>query len=85
MKPIEKAWEEYRARVLPPDAPEIQVSETRLAFYSGAGTMFYGLAVGLDEDAEPTENDMAKMNAIDAELKEWVAGLNAERPGGSAN
>lgn len=33
---LARAWESYRAKVLPPDAPDVQVVETRRAFYAGA-------------------------------------------------
>ena len=34
------AWLAYHLHVLPDDAPEVQVRETRRAFYAGAEAMF---------------------------------------------
>lgn len=36
MSAMADIWESYVAKVLPSDAPEVQVFETRRAFYSGA-------------------------------------------------
>ncbi len=36
MNDIENAWLEYRLKVLPLDAPHVQVIECRRAFYQGA-------------------------------------------------
>ncbi len=36
MNDIEVAWMEYRMRVLPADAPHVQVVECRRSFYAGA-------------------------------------------------
>jgi hypothetical protein len=33
---FEKQWRSYRARVVPADAPAVQVVECRRAFYAGA-------------------------------------------------
>jgi len=35
MKTVEENWQEFKQKVIPPDAPEIQFTEMRLAYYSG--------------------------------------------------
>ena len=39
MKSIEQRWKDFRARVMDPDCPEIQVREMRLAFFAGFRSM----------------------------------------------
>ncbi|MES2341684.1 MAG: hypothetical protein V4597_08400 [Pseudomonadota bacterium] len=36
---VDQAWDEYRRRVVPLDAPAMQVVETRRAFYAGAAAL----------------------------------------------
>ena len=69
--PIARAWSSYRTLVVPADAGEVQVEETRRAFYAGAAVIFQGLKIWLDgEDGtdEPSEADLAKMSEIQAEI-----------------
>lgn len=35
MNTIQSEWQHYAETVLPPDAPEVQLRETRRAFYAG--------------------------------------------------
>jgi hypothetical protein len=71
--------------VLPPDAPEIQRRETRLAFYGGATTIFNVITQGVSEGDEPTAADMAMMAAIQREIDEFSKTFDDEvekrRPG----
>ena len=39
MKTIEQRWLDFEARVVAPDAPPLQRSEMRLAFYAGFKSM----------------------------------------------
>jgi hypothetical protein len=39
MKTIEERWHDFRRRVIHADAPEIQVTEMRIAFYAGFQAM----------------------------------------------
>lgn len=36
---VRQAWESYRDAVIPKDAPEVQLIETRRAFYAGCWSM----------------------------------------------
>lgn len=40
MKRIEAEWQSYKTMVVPPDAEEVQLKETRKAFYAGAVGLF---------------------------------------------
>jgi hypothetical protein len=76
MKYIEKGWEGYR-KLLPPDAPPIQVKETRQAFYGGAAVLFEAIMRTLDPGEEPTDADMQKMKDIQRELSEFGRNLDS--------
>lgn len=70
MKYIEKCWDSYRA-LLPKDAGEVQIRETRQAFYGGAAILFEAIMRTLDPGSEPTDADMRRMSDIQKELDEF--------------
>lgn len=41
MNTIQSSWEDYRSKVLPQDAPSIQITECRRAFYAGANSLLH--------------------------------------------
>ncbi len=67
-KYIQIGWESYRKLVVPDDAPDVQITETRQAFYAGASILFEGLMHGLDAGNEPTDDDLQRMDDIQAEI-----------------
>ena len=71
MKLIETEWDDYRRKVIPADAPSVQTTECRRAFYAGSWA-FYALVMNnLDAGSEPTEKDLAVMARLDAEMREF--------------
>jgi len=66
MKYIEKAWEEYRRMVLPASVSEVQLTETRKAFYAGASILFS--LITIHAGTEDEEKDVAFLNALSAEV-----------------
>lgn len=72
-KLLEAGWLGYRLQVLPPDAPQIQIDECRIAFFSGAQHLFSSIMGIMDADREPTEADLRRMSAIDTELTAFIA------------
>lgn len=70
MKYIEKGWNSYRT-LLPKDAGEVQIRETRQAFFGGAAILFEAMMRMLDPGEEPTEADMQRMSDIQKELHEF--------------
>lgn len=75
MKYIEQGWNGYLA-LLPKDAGEVQIRETRQAFYGGAAVLFETMLRMLDPGSEPTENDMRRMSDIQKELQEFGAQID---------
>lgn len=61
-----------------PQAPEIQRAECGLAFWAGAATLFYSILNMLDEDEEPTADDLACMEAIHKEIERFASTFDAE-------
>lgn len=81
-KLIEAGWQSMRLLVLPKDAPEVQVSEMRKAFFMGAQHLYAALMNIMDEDAEPTDKDMQKMSLIHTELEAFrMEVTNIHAPG----
>jgi hypothetical protein len=70
---IEAGWISLRLVAVPLDAPKIQLEEMRNAFFAGAQHLFGSIMTILEPDAEPTEKDMARMDAIDRELKAFIS------------
>ncbi len=65
---IEAGWKSYLRIVVPDNASDVQVNETRQAFYAGAATLWQSIMVTLDPEAEPTEQDLQRMDDIQAEV-----------------
>lgn len=76
MKYIEKGWDSYRKLLVEAGAGEIQIKETRQAFFAGAAVLFESIMRGLDPGDEETENDMQRMTDIANELHEFGRSLD---------
>lgn len=70
-KLIESGWVGLRLVAIEPNAPAIQLQEMRMAFFAGAQHLWASVMTFLDEDAEPTEQDLARMDKIETELTEF--------------
>jgi len=68
---IEKSWEQYKNMVIPKNAPEIQITECRQAFYAGASILFTSIIMFLEAGKEPTDSDMEKMIDVQKEIDEF--------------
>lgn len=64
--------------VIPEDASPVQIKETRQAFYSGAAILFSVLMMDLDEDHEPTDEDMQKMADLQNEIDAFGQEIDAD-------
>ena len=71
-KLIEAGWQSLRVMAISPNAPEVQLREMRMAFFAGAQHVFGSMMSMLDEDKEPTEADIKRMDSIHAELEEFI-------------
>jgi hypothetical protein len=71
-KLIEAGWVGLKMLSIPENAPAIQVSEMRNAFFCGAQHLFASIMTVLEPDADPTDADLKRMDLIDKELKEFI-------------
>jgi hypothetical protein len=71
-KLIAAGWLSFRHLVVHPDAPLDQLHEMRIAFFAGAQHLFASINSIMDEDAEPTEADLGRMQSISDELDHFV-------------
>jgi len=74
-KIIEAGWVGLRLAAIPLDAPAVQLNEMRMAFMAGAQHLFASIMGMLDEDAEPTDADLKRMDMIHEELEAYAKEL----------
>lgn len=67
-KLIEAGWVSLRIAAINSTADADQLREMRMAFFAGAQHLFSSIMTIMDEDAEPTDKDMQRLEQIDAEL-----------------
>ena len=70
MKTLQTLWNSYRVRVVPANAPEIQVQECRRAFYAGA-TALLGEMLSIP-DGLTEEQEMEELMKIRQELSSFA-------------
>ena len=78
-KIIEAGWRGLELLVVPKDAPDVQRREMRMAFFAGAQHLFSSIMGGLEEDHEPTENDLRRLDFINKELAEFAEQFKRSR------
>lgn len=67
-KLIEAGWLALVATTFPKDVSAVQYKEMRSAFFAGAHHLFASIMNVLDEDAEPTADDLKRMALVQHEL-----------------
>lgn len=77
---IEAGWIALRKLTLE-GAPEIQVREMRKAFFAGAQHLFSCIVNLLDDEEEPTADDLRRMEMIHVELEAWTDSMKREARG----
>lgn len=68
---IEFGWQALRQITIKPDAPEVQLTEMRFAFYAGAQHLFGSLMV-IMRDETPNASETARLDLINRELTAFV-------------
>lgn len=71
MKPLETAWQRFRAMTIRPDASDAQVEDVRIAFFAGASVLQTILLRGLEDTGNPndcTPADLKLMAALQEEI-----------------
>lgn len=77
-KLIEAGWVGLRLAAIPQDAGKLQLQEMRKAFFAGAQHLFSSIMTILDEDREPTDEDLRRMSLISDELESFGHDLARE-------
>lgn len=73
------AWREYRTWAIPLEAPAVQATVCRRAFYGGATALLEILLRILSPGVEPTPADLRTMDEIAAELADFARAVREER------
>ena len=76
---VRDEWNEYRQKVLPPNAPPIQAQECRRAFYAGAEMLMLQILASLDPSPDAVASDMDYIAALHNELREFAGDVAAGR------
>lgn len=79
-KLIEAGWVGLRKLWVPADASPEQVTDLRKAFMAGAQHLFASMMNVMDDDREPTEADLLRMDLVHQELETFRATLLADLP-----
>ena len=69
---IEAGWLSFKHVAYPDGMAPSQEQQLRQAFFSGAQHLYGTMMSIMDEDREPTEQDMKRMTLVDAELESFV-------------
>jgi hypothetical protein len=72
-KLMEAGWVGLRIACGLQSAPPEQLREMRMAFFAGAQHLLGSMGSIMDDDREPTENDLRRMELIHAELNAFIA------------
>jgi len=71
-KLVEAGWVSLRIAAIDPTAGKVQLEEMRMAFFAGAQHLLASILDILEDDAEPTENDLRRLDLINNELKAFI-------------
>lgn len=64
---LERNWEEYARRVMPPGVSDVQLRETRRGFFAGASSLLDTMMQWLERTESPDE-----VTEFDLRLMEWL-------------
>lgn len=72
MKQLLNHWKAYQNEVLPPDAPRVQIDETRNAYYAGASMVIMTMhQIGLDDGVSEDEGAEI-LQEMSLEILNWL-------------
>ncbi len=78
MNSVKEAWESFEAAVIPEDAPAVQRSEMRRAFYAGAWAMLMGCS-SIGETSVTEEEGVAMLESWKKECERFYLMMNMGR------
>jgi hypothetical protein len=71
-KVIEASWEVYKAATGLIEAPAVQLTEMKRAYFAGAISFYSEIMSVLSPGAEPTNGDVLKLGSMVLELKQFA-------------
>ena len=74
MNHIQTHWDTFMRLAMPKDAPEIQVTEMRNAFYAGIAMIFAEMVDKLEQPGVTDADGGKFLSEIHSEVNEFVAG-----------
>lgn len=72
---VAEQWDQFSRAIMPKDAPSDQRREMRRAFYAGAQAVLFGVIVAMAPEEEVTDSDMAALQGVQDELKDFFDGV----------
>lgn len=78
MRTIEEEWQCYALSCIPPDAPRVQFTECRRAFFAGASALMMRLSE-IGEDAVSEEDAARMLGDIEAECRQFCLDVSEGR------
>ncbi len=73
LETVAESFATYRRKVLPPDAPPIQVVECQRAFYAGVYFCLMNLAYNIGDDSTSEEQGIVELEKLKAECERFAA------------
>jgi hypothetical protein len=73
LETVAESFATYRAKVLPPAAPSVQVVECQRAFYAGVYFCLINLAYNIGDDSTDEEQGILELEKLKAECEAYAA------------
>jgi len=73
LETVAESFATYRAKVLPPNAPAVQVTECQRAFYAGVYFCLMNLAYNIGDDSTDEEQGVLELEKLKAECEAFAA------------
>ncbi len=72
VKLIEIGWRQYAEKILPANAPRVQVWECRRAYYAGAAHLFTELTARVGPDSTSEDAGLALLTSVNDEIDAFM-------------
>jgi hypothetical protein len=72
---IERGWLQYAERVLPKNAPKIQIQESRRVWYASAAHMLEAISTAVGPDSVSEDEGIAILAGVQDELDAHIAAV----------
>lgn len=72
VKLLDIGWRQYAERILPANAPRVQVWECRRAYYAGAAHLFTELTQRVGQDSTSEDAGFALLTSVSEEIDAFL-------------